>query len=74
MNEQKALIELQSIISIVALPVDKDTATVILCCEDYLENCIDHINNSLNQFFEKDPTTKFKAKTLTQGLSKNMIC
>lgn len=42
MNKHKALIELQSITSIVALPVDKDRATVILCCEDYLENCMDH--------------------------------
>lgn len=74
MNERKVLIELQSIISIVALTVDKDRATVILCCEDYLENCIDHINNSLNQFFEKDLTNNFKAMTLIQGLSKNMIC
>ena len=44
-NERKALKELQSDTSIVILPADKGRSTVILNREDYLEKCMDHINN-----------------------------
>ena len=58
--------ELQSDTSIVILPADKGRSTVILNCEDYLEKCMDHINNGPYQLLKKDPTTKIKAKTLKQ--------
>ena len=35
-------------------------------CEDYLEKCMNHINDVPYQLLEKDPTTKIKAKTLKQ--------
>ena len=44
-DERKALKELQSDTSIVILPADKGRSTVILNREDYLEKCMDHINN-----------------------------
>ena len=44
--------------SIVILPADKVRSTVILNLEDYLEKCMDHINNSSYQLLKKDPTTK----------------
>ena len=44
-DERKALKELQSNPSIVILSPDKGRCTVILNREDYLEKCIDHINN-----------------------------
>ena len=44
-NERKALKELQSDTSVVILPADKGRSTVILNHEDYLEKCMDHINN-----------------------------
>ena len=58
--------ELQSDTSIVILPADKGRSTVILNREDYLEKCMDHINNGPYQLLKKDPTTKIKAKTLKQ--------
>ena len=45
MDEGKALKELQSDTSIVILAADKGRSTTILYCEDYLEICMDHINN-----------------------------
>ena len=65
-DERKALKELQSDTSIVILPADKDRSTVILNREDYLEKCMDHINNGPYQLLKKDPTTNIKAKTLKQ--------
>ena len=58
--------ELQSDTSIVILPADKGRSTVILNREDYLEKCMDHINNGPYQLLNKDPTTKIKTKTLKQ--------
>ena len=52
-DEHKALKELQSDTSIVILLVDKGRSTVILNCDDYLEKCIDHINNDPYQFLPK---------------------
>ena len=51
---------------IVILPADKGRATVILNREDYLEKCMDHINNGPYQLLKKDATTKIKTKTLKQ--------
>ena len=65
-DERKALKELQSDTSILILPADKVRSTVILNREDYLEKCMDFINNVPYQLLEKDPTTKIKAKTLKQ--------
>ena len=65
-DECKALKELQSDTSIVILPADKGRSTVILNHEDYLEKCMDHINNGPYQLLKKDPTTKIKTKTLKQ--------
>ena len=65
-DERKALKELQSDTSIVILPADKGRSTVILNRDDYLEKCMDHINNGPYQLLKKDPTTKIKAKTLKQ--------
>ena len=65
-DEHKALKELQSDTSIVILPANKGRSTVILNREDYLEKCMDHINNGPYQLLKKDPTTKIKAKTLKQ--------
>ena len=64
MDEGKALKELQSDTSIVILAADKGRSTTILYCEDYLEICMDHINNGPYQLLKKDPTTKMKTKTL----------
>ena len=59
--------ELQSDTSIVILPADKGRSTVILNREDYLEKCMDHINNGPYQLLKKkNPTTKIKTKTLKQ--------
>ena len=58
--------ELQSDTSIVILPVDKGRSTVILNHEDYLEKCMEHINNGPYQLLKKDPATKTKTKTLKQ--------
>ena len=65
-NERKALKELQSDTSIVILPADKGRSTVILNGKDYLEKCMDHINNRPYQLLKKDPTTKIKTKALKQ--------
>ena len=58
--------ELQSDTTIIILPADKCRSTVILNREDYLEKCMDHINNGPYQLLKKDPTTKIKTKTLKQ--------
>ena len=58
--------ELQSDTSIVILPADKGRSTVILNRENYLEKCMDHINNGPYQLLKKDTTTKIKTKTLKQ--------
>ena len=63
-DECKALKELQSDASIVILPAGKGKCTVILNREDYLEKCIDHVNNGSYQLLKNDPTTKIKAKKL----------
>ena len=68
-DERKALKELQSDTSIVILPADKGRSTVILNREDYLEKCMDHINNGPYQLLKKDPTTKIKTKTLNAYLA-----
>ena len=65
-DERRALKELQSDTSIVILPADKGRSTVVLNGEDYLEKCMDHINNGSYQLLKKDPTTKIKAKALKQ--------
>ena len=58
--------ELQSDISIVILPADKGKSTVILNHENYLEKCMDHLNDGPYQLLKKDPITKIKNKTLKQ--------
>ena len=58
--------DLQSDIWIVIWLADKGRPTVILNREDYLEKCVDHINNDLHQLLKKDPTYKIKAMTLKQ--------
>ena len=60
----KALKKLQSDISIVILPTER--STVILNRKDYLEKCIDHINNGTYQLFKKDTATKIKTNTSKQ--------
>ena len=57
--------ELQSDILIVILPA-KSSSIVILTCEDYLEEFMDHINNGPCQLLKKDPATKLKAKGLKE--------
>ena len=58
--------KLQSDKSIVILAADKGRSTAILNREDYLEKCMDHINNSPNQLLKKHTTIKSKIKTLKQ--------
>ena len=58
--------ELQSDILIVILPA-KSSSIVILTCEDYLEEFMDHINNGPCQLLKKDPATEFKAKALRKS-------
>ena len=65
-DECQALKELQSDTRIVILPTDEGRSTVILNREDYLEKCMDHINNGSYQLLKKDTTTKIKTKTLKQ--------
>ena len=65
-DECKSLTELQSDTSIVILPADKASSTVILNREDYFEKCMNHINNGPYQLLKKGPTTKIKTKTLKQ--------
>ena len=69
----KALEELQSDASIVILLADKGRSTVILNHEDYLEKCMDYINNGPYQLLRKDPATKIKAKTLLTRMSLNFM-
>ena len=58
---------MQSDTSVVILPADKDRSSIILNREDYLEKCVDHINNGPYQFLKKSsPATKIKAKILKQ--------
>ena len=52
-DECKALKELQSDTSVVNLPADKGRSAAILNREDYLEKCMDHINNGLYQLLKK---------------------
>ena len=47
-------------------PANKGKSTIKRDREESLEKCMDHIKNGPYQFFEKDPTTKIKAKTLKQ--------
>ena len=63
--------ELQSDISIVILPADKGKSTVILNHENYLEKCMDHLNDGPYQLLKKDPITKIKTKTLKQLTAMN---
>ena len=56
--------ELQCDTPIAILPANKGRSTIVLNCEDYLEKCMDHINNGWYQLLKKDPTTKIKTKTL----------
>ena len=65
-HERKDLKELQYDTSIVILPADKGRSTVILNREDYLEKCMDNINDGPYQLLKKEPTTRIKAKTLKQ--------
>ena len=58
--------KIQSDTLFVILPADKGRSTVILNCEEYLEKCMDHINNGPYQLLKKDPTTTIKTKTLKQ--------
>ena len=46
------------------LPADKRRSTVIINHEDYLEKCMDHINDRPYHLLKRDPTTKIKTKTL----------
>ena len=63
-DERKPLKELQSDTSFVILPADKGRYTVILNREDYLEKCMDHINNGPYQLLKKDPTIKIKTRKI----------
>ena len=65
-DERKALKELQSDTSIVILPAEKGRSTAILNYQDYLEKCMDYINNGLYQLLKKDSTIKIKPKALKQ--------
>ena len=55
------------------LPAEKGRSTVILNHEDYLEKCVDHINNGQYQSLKKDSTTKIKAKTLKKGPEEQQV-
>ena len=61
-EERKAFKELQSDASNVILPADKGRSTVILNREDYLEKCLDHINNGPYQLLKKILLPKLKPK------------
>ena len=58
----------QSNTSIKTLSAKNDRSTVIFNREEYLEKCVDHINNGPCQLLKKDATTKIKAKTLKNQL------
>ena len=66
MDQRKALKQLQSDASIVILPADNGRSIVIFNRENYLEKCMDHINNGPYQSLKKDPTIKIKTKSLKQ--------
>ena len=68
-DECKALKELQSDTSIVILPADRGRSIVILNREDYLEKCVDHINNDPYQLLKKDPNCMMD----TERISKNIF-
>ena len=61
-NERKTLKELQSDTSIVILPADKGRSTVILNRKDYLEKCMDHLNNGPYQLLKKILLLELKPK------------
>ena len=61
-HERKALKELQSDTAVVILRADKGRSTVILNREDYLEKCIDHLNNCPYQLLKKILLPKLKPK------------
>ena len=65
-DESKAFKELPYDTSIVILPAQKGRSTAILNHEDYLEKCMDYINNGLYQLLKKDSTIKIKTKALKQ--------
>ena len=45
---------------------NRGRSTVFLNCEDYLEKCMNHINNGPYQSIKKVSTTKISARTLKQ--------
>ena len=61
-DERKHLNELQSDTSIVILIAGNSRSIVILNHEDYLEKCIDQINNGPYQLLKKDPNIKLKPR------------
>ena len=61
-DERKALKEVQSDKSIVILQADKGKSTVILNREDYLEKCMDDVNNSPFNYLKKILLPKLKLK------------
>ena len=65
-DERRTLKELQSEKSIVILPADKGRSNVALNCEDYLEKCMDHMNNGPYQLLKKISYYQNKTKTLKQ--------
>ena len=46
--------------------LNRGRSTVFLNCEDYLEKCMNHINNGPYQSIKKVSTTKISARTLKQ--------
>ena len=66
LTDKKELCNFTSCVICVILPADKGRSTVILNRENYLEKCMDHINNGPYQLLIKDLTTKIKTKTLKQ--------
>ena len=65
-DNPKAFKELQPYTSIVILPADKGRSTVILNSGNYLEKCMNYINNDPYQLLKKDPAAKIKVKTSKQ--------
>ena len=61
-DQWEVLKEIQSDTPVVLLPPDRGISPVILNREDYLEKCMDHINNGTYQLLKNDPTTKAKVK------------
>ena len=61
-EERKALKELQSDTSIVLSPAEKGRPTAILNREDYLEKCMDHINNGPYQLLKNILLPKLKPR------------